>query len=88
MRSKKQKIKRIVKDMLIESHKKALQSIDKVLNSGCVDIDAWDEGEAPMVLPKCILTAILEDEARQYTARGTSYEKQTKKEIANIRYFL
>ena len=41
-----------------------------------------------MILPKCILTAILENEARQYTARGTNYEKQMKKEVKNIQYFL
>ena len=84
MKSKKQKIKELVKDMLIESHKKALESIDKALNSGCVDIDGWDEENAPMILPKCILTAILEDEARQYTARGTKYEKQMKKTISSM----
>jgi len=88
MKSKKQKIKGLVKDMLIESHKKALKNIDKALNSGSVDVDGWDEENTPMILPKCILTAILEDQARQYTARGTKYEKQTKKEVKNIRYFL
>lgn len=88
MKTNKQKVKELVKDMLIESHKKALKSIDKVLNSGCIDIDSWDQKNAPMVLPKTILTAILEDEARQYTARGTSYEKQIKKEVKNIQYFL
>ncbi len=85
---KKRKIKKLVKDMLIESQKKALANIDKVLNSGCIDIESWDESINPMVLPKAILTAILEDEARQYTARGTSFEKQMKKEIENIKYFL
>lgn len=88
MRSKKQKIKKLVKDMLIESHKKALKKIDKALNSGCINIDGWDEENAPMILPKCILTAILEDEARQYTARCTKYEKQMKKKVKNIKYFL
>ena len=88
MKSKKQKIKELVKDMLIESHKAALKSIDKALNSGCIDIEGWDEENAPMVLPKCIVTAILEDESIQYTGRGTSYEKQVKKKVKNIRYFL
>ena len=88
MKTKKQKINELVKDMLIESHRKALQNIDRVLNSGCVDIDGWDEKNAPMVLPKTILTAILENESRQYTARGTSHEKQMKKEVKNIHYFL
>lgn len=88
MKSNKEKIKELVMDMLIESHQKAIKNIDKVLNSGCVDIDNWDEKNAPMVLPKTILTAILENEARQYTARGSSFEKQMKKEVKNIHYFL
>jgi hypothetical protein len=85
---KKRKIKKLVKDMLIESHKKALANIDKALNSGCIDIESWDESINPMVLPKTILTAILEEESRQYSARGTSFEKQMKKEVENIKYFL
>lgn len=85
---KKEKIKELVKDMLIESHEHALQNIDRALNSGAIDIDGWDENNAPMVLPKCILTAILENEARQYTAKGTSFEKKMKKEVKNISYFL
>jgi hypothetical protein len=88
MKSNKQKLKGLVKDMLIESHKKALKNIDKALNSNCIDIEGWNEEHAPMILPKCILTAILENESRQYTARGTSYEKQMEKEVKNIRYFL
>jgi hypothetical protein len=88
MKSNKQKIKGLVKDMLIESHKKALESIDKALDSGCVDIDGWDEETSPMILPKCIVTAILQNESTQYDAKGTSFEKQIKKEVRNIRYFL
>ena len=88
IKSNKEQIKELVKDMLIESHQKAIENIDRVLESGCVDVDGWDAINAPMVLPKTILTAILENEARQYTARGTSFEKQMKKEVRNIHYFL
>ena len=88
MKNNKEKIKKLVSDMLIESHQKAMQNIDRVLDSGCIDIDGWDCKNKPMILPKCILTAILENESRQYTARGTSFEKQMKKEVRNIRYFL
>lgn len=84
----KRKIHKHVRDMLKESHKKALLSLDRVLNSGCIDMERWDEENAPMILPKTILTAILEDEANQYTARGTKYEKQMKKEVRNIRMFI
>lgn len=85
---KKDRIKELVKDMLVESHRKSLQNIDRVLNSSAIDIEGWDDKNAPMILPKCILTAILENEARQYTARGTRYEKQMKKEVKNIQYFI
>jgi ribosomal protein L1 len=88
MASKKQKIKKLVKEMLIESHKKALKSVDRALNLSCVDVDGWDEKIAPMILPKTILTAILEEESIQYTARGTTYEKRIKAKVKNIRYFL
>ena len=87
-RQKKAQIKRLVNDMLKESQKKAMQNIDRALNAGCIDIDSWDSENAPMILPKTILTAILEEEARQYTARGTSFERKFKKEVQNIRYFL
>ena len=80
MKNNKEKIKELVRDMLIESHQKAMQNIDRVLDS--------DYKNKPMILPKCILTAILENEARQHTARGTSFEKQMKKEVRNISYFL
>jgi len=86
--TKQETIKGLVKDMLIESHKKAIANIDKALNSGCINIDGWDDKNARMVLPKTILTAILEDQARQYTARGTRFESQTKNEVRNIRIFL
>gem|GEM_PF-4230790 len=88
MRSNKQKIKKLVKDMLIESHKKALKNVGRVLDSGCIDIDGWDEKDKPMIIPKCILTAILENESRQYTARGTAYERQVQKEVRNIHFYL
>jgi hypothetical protein len=41
-----------------------------------------------MIIPKCITTALLEQECTQWDASGTSFEKQIKKEVKNIRYFL
>lgn len=86
--SKKDKIKKLVKDMLIESHNKAIKNIDKILDSGCIDIENWDEKNAPMVLPKTILTAILENESVQYNGRSTFRYKQLKKDVKNIKLFL
>jgi hypothetical protein len=61
----------------------------KVLNSGCIDIDGWDFNSSPMLIPKSIIAAILQQEAEaNYMGKGTSKEKIIKKEIRNIRYFI
>lgn len=88
MKSNKEKIAELVKEMLNESHELMIKKIDKVLNSGCVDVESWSEDNSPMILPKCIVTAILQHESTQYEGKGTSFEKQVKKEVKNIRYFL
>ena len=87
-KSKKAKIKKLVSDMLKDSQKAMPKNIDKAINSGAIDVDDWDENISPMILPKCIATAILEQEATQYDGSGTSFEKQIKKEVKNIRYFI
>lgn len=74
--------------MLNESHEAMIKKIDKALNSGAIDIDSWDESHNPMILPKCITTAIMQNESAQYEGKGTSFEKEVKKEVRNIRYFL
>lgn len=85
---KKRKIKSLVKEMLKESHNAMMGKVDRVLNSNAIDLDAWSESHNPMILPKCIITAILQDESHQYEGKGTSFEKMIKKEVRNIRYFI
>lgn len=82
---KKDKIKLLVEEMLITSNVSMIRNIDKALNSGAIDVDGWDE---KYYLPKCIITAILQQEATEWDGTGTGYEKQIKKEVKNIRYFL
>ena len=83
-----EKIKALVTEMLTESYDAMIKNIDKVLKSGAVDVDGWNEKNAPMILPKTIVAALLQDESIQYEARGTSYEKKIKKDIKNIKYFI
>ena len=85
---KKNKIKSLTEDMLKESFDDMIKKVEKALNSGAIDIDSWDENNNPMILPRCIITAILQDESTQYEGKGTSFEKQVKKEVKNIRYYL
>ena len=88
MESKRDKIKALVVNLLEQSHEEMYWKIDAALNSGAIDIDSWQEDDSPMVLPKIIITAILENESTQYQGKGTSFEKKIKKEVKNLRYFL
>ena len=88
MESNRDKIKALVIGMLIESHEAMIKKVDKALNSGAIDTELWDEKHSPMIIPKCILTAVLIDESKQYEGKGTSFEKQIKSEVQNIGYYL
>lgn len=85
---KKQEIKNLVSEMIEESRQAMLKKIDIVLNSGAIDVDQWEPDNAPMVLPKTIVTAILQHESEQRDGKGTSHERKIKKEVRNIRYWL
>lgn len=85
---KREIIKQYVTEMLQDSHEAMVKKLEKVLDSGAIDIDGWDEASNRMILPKCIVTALIESEAHQYAGIGTSFEKQVKKEVENIRRFI
>jgi len=86
--AKKRKIKALAKQMLKESHKEQVEKIEKALNSGALNIEDWEENSIPMIMPKSIVVAILEGEADQYKATGTSFEKEVKKEVKNLKCFI
>jgi len=86
--NKREKIKSLVYDMLQESHTAMVDKIDRVLDSGAIDIEGWDEHDKPMILPKCIVTAILQNESHAYEGKGTSFEKIVKYQVKNIKYFI
>lgn len=85
---KKTQIRRLTLSLLRNSHAAMIKQVDKALNSGALDTDEWEADCSPMLLPKIIATAILEGEATQYDCRGTSYEKEIKKEVKNLKCFL
>jgi len=88
MEEKKERLRQHVCDMLEESYKVMIRKVDKALNSSAVDIEGWDEKNGPMILPKCIVTAILQDESTQYEGKGTSFEKMIRIEVRNIKLFI
>ena len=85
---KKEAIRILVNEMLNESCDNMIKKVEKILNSNAIDIDSWSKDNAPMILPKCIVTAILKDESTQYEGKGTSFEKRIKNEVNNIRHFI
>ena len=85
---KKRIIKKHVLDMLNNSHEAMVSKVDIALNSGAVDVEKWEIDNAPMVIPKCIVTAILQREAVQYEGKGTSHEKYVKKTVRAIQYYI
>jgi len=86
---KKNLIKRHVKIMMRDSQKHMMEKLEKVLVSGCIDLENWDAENAPMIVPKAIMCALLDNEHFQYAPPKTiaSY-KQWKKEKRNITYFI
>jgi len=85
---KRNRFKSLVSEMLRDSYEASIKQIDNALNSGCIDIDQWDETTNKMIIPKCLVTAILQRESEQYDAKETSFERQVKKIVRNIRYFI
>lgn len=85
---KKAEIKKHVLDLLEASYEAMKLQVDKALNCSAIDAESWSPDKAPMRIPKVITAAILERETEQYQGRGTSFERQIKKEVKNVRYFI
>ena len=82
MDKKREKLKELVQGILKNSFERLDDKIDHLLDSDAVDIKNWEEN---MILPKCIINAMLQQEATQYDAKGTSFEKKIKKLTNQIR---
>ena len=87
MSYKKAFIESHVESLMEQSNKAMREKLTKVLKSGAIDIDGYDTENNAMVLPKAIWTAILEEEATQFSP-PTHKEKEFRKEVKNIRLFI
>lgn len=81
-------VRKLVWSMIHEAAKHAQSRITETIKSGAINIDEYDLEHAPMVLPKTITAALLQAEIRPLLGTGTKYEKQVKKDIKNILYFI
>lgn len=86
--NKKEQIKALVIEMLNETNKEMINDIDKIFDSGCVNIDDWCETRNRMIMPKSIITALFEKACRLYSGKGTSFEKEVRKTVNNISRFI
>jgi hypothetical protein len=85
----KEKVKALVIEMLNDSHKAMLKNLETIINSDSIDLDNWDEKYTPMLLPKMIVTALLENDAKQYSLpKNYPNARQLKQQIKNISYII
>lgn len=85
---KKEIVSKLVNEILTDSLENMKKNISKAIDSGAIDIDSWDNNNHPMILPKIIVTALLERESEQYKGKDTCFEKEVKKGVKNLKYFL
>lgn len=88
--NKKQTIEDLTKGIISfnTDNNEITQLIKKAVNSGALDIEGWEPDQNPMILPKIIAIAILENIAEGLKGKGTSFEKQVKKEVKNLKCFI
>lgn len=86
----KEKVKALVIEMLNDSHKAMLKKLETILNNtDVIDLENWDEKNAPMLLPKMIVTALLESDSKQYSLpKNYPNARQLKQQIKNISYII
>lgn len=88
MLSKRNQIKFHVDQMLDNALAEMKAKVGKVIVSGAIDIENWSPDYDSMLLPKAILIALLENEADQYKATGTTHERKVSKDVKSIKLFL
>lgn len=75
-----------INEMLLMSHKHMISNCERIINSMHAD---WECQVKSKLLPKSILVALLDNESRQWSAKGTHFENESKKLIEKIKtYYL
>ena len=87
-KGQKKKITALLDAMAKESYGHLAEKFDKALDSGAIDIDEWSADDNPTILIRTIFIACLTDEIDRYSAAGTCFEKQVKKDVKNLLNFI
>ena len=77
-----------VMDMIDDHYNQMVKKAQKLLESWAVNFDEWDADNSPMVLPKTIMTALLESEVHAYSAKWTTHERKVKKMASEFIYHI
>lgn len=89
MKSKEEKMKDLVVEILDEVNEAMKKKIDELFASRVINVDDWDEKCAPMLKPKIIVCALLDHESKQYSLpQSLAIDKKIKEEIKRLKYFL
>ena len=88
MLSKRKQIKDLVDQILDNALAEMKAKVGKVIVSGAIDTENWSPDHDSMLIPKAIVIALLENEADQYKATGTTHERKVSKDVENIKLFL
>lgn len=62
------------------------ENLERVLKSGCIGFDEYNENVNPMVLPKAIVTALLEEEVSQLVPSFKNKEFDENRK--NVKHFI
>ena len=86
---KKDAIKKHINNMLKDLMNTYIpRKIDIALKCGVLDIDSWEPDITPMIIPKTILVAALNGAADQYYPHGCGVEKQVKRDVKNLGFYI
>jgi len=83
MASKEQILEKVAY-LLVNAQKRMSERAERILASGRTDVDGADDD---FVVPKQIITALLEFESKQYTPFNEEDRKVFLREVANMQYF-
>lgn len=85
---KKQQVQDLVIEMLNSSFEAMKKKAIEAINSDAVNTENWSEVINPMILPKTIVSAVLERECTQYIHPDKKEAKKQRKEINHIKYYI
>ena len=77
----KTQLKKKIKELIKQSNKSMIKNLDKIINSGAIDLTQYENN---YILPKICICALFKEERFQYKPLSN----KARKELKNLEYFL